>query len=81
MNRLRWSGHVLSVPTERLVPRWFETGSDLTLNDDVGGQSMIREKGTIASISGLAPVGPIRQPVWSPRNFPNDEWRQLVIRL
>ena len=75
LHRLRWLGHVLRMPTQRLPRRALFARADVGWKRQRGGQRMTWARGVKALTAKLALVGRSRLPGWAPKD---DEHLWLV---
>ena len=77
LHRLRWLGHVLRMPSDRLPRRalFAEVGSDWCRVK--GGQSLTWQQNMKSLTAGLSRVGRVRLPGWGPRDPPT-LWLQTL---
>jgi hypothetical protein len=68
LHRLRWLGHVLRMPTDRLPRRALFVQPCADWKRSQGGQSMTWQRGMKALTSKLSRVGNCRLPGWGPRD-------------
>lgn len=70
LNRLRWLGHVLRMPSDRLPRCAMLASPPSTWKKSAGGQTMTWQRSIKALTSGLSRVGNVRLPGWGPRDQP-----------
>ena len=77
LHRLRWLGHVLRMPTQRLPQRalFAEAGRDW--KKQRGGQTMTWRRGMKKLCTSLAYVGTSRLPGWGPKD-PECRWLETL---
>jgi hypothetical protein len=68
LHRLRWLGHVLRMPTQRLPRRVLFARADVGWKRQQGGQRMTWARSMKALTSKLAKVGRSRLPGWGPKD-------------
>ncbi|VDP32329.1 unnamed protein product [Schistosoma margrebowiei] len=71
LHQLRWLGHVLRMPNDRLPRRAMFSGIGVGWKKARGGQTKAWHKSMKSLTSGLSHVGRCRLPGWGPRDDSN----------
>ena len=80
LHRLRWLGHVLRMPSNRLPRRVLLSEVPLEWKRVRGGQCATWARNMKALTVGLSHVGRCRLPGWGPRDQPN-EWLETLCEM
>jgi hypothetical protein len=68
--RLRWLGHVLRMPGDRLPRRSMLASAHDSWRKSAGGQTMTWQRSMKSLTTGLSRIGTVRLPGWGPRDRP-----------
>ena len=92
LQRLRWLGHVLRMPSDRLPRRAMFAGISPSWKRVPGGQSMTWQRSMKSLTTRLSCVGRVRLPGWGPRDPAHlwletlsdmarsrDQWRSCIV--
>ncbi|CAH8481648.1 unnamed protein product [Schistosoma intercalatum] len=77
LHQLRWLGHVLRMPNDRLPRRAMLSGIGVGWKKARGGQTKTWHKSMKSLTSGLSHVGRCRLPGWGPRDVSN-RWLETL---
>ena len=77
LHQLRWLGHVLRMPSDRLPRRAMFSGIGVGWKKSRGGQAKTWHKSMKSLTSGLNHVGRCRLPGWGPRDDRN-RWLETL---